>query len=439
MTDNSKRVSELPQSANAAQNDRVVFLKSPSSNASLRTITVANLTLSMTKATDLSVGVVRIGNNISVDSNGTISVSGTKAVPSTNIASVGYVLTTNSAGGSQWKKFTGVNQVTSIDNGAATYTAVYDDSVILVNPAVVGSNVTITLPIASAIEGKEILIKNIDASTGKKVTVTTDDIGNEYLEDPVTGAFVTGYDLIETGQAETWIHDGNVYRHLNTARATPIFYTSANTYTQVVVTNISNGQNASADLVFYNDLGDYEAGTGPFLDVGIESSTYSNSLYTMFGPNDAYVYTGNANILIGTDTNKAIKFFANGTLANNLVLTVNSSSITTNVATVYSSKKYTTAGTLDLSKTVQTINAAGTYILNDGYEGQVMHIVGTGDSLNGIYINMKARKNNANNAQILTPGYWGPFWTGTNGIPARTLATTVFTDGAWSVDGEYWD
>ena len=250
MASNSKRVSELAQTANVAQNDRVVVLKNPTSNASLRTITVANLTSSMTNATQLSPGVVRIGSGLSVDSNGTISaVSGAVGVVNINT------------------------------NEQDTYTVDPTDSIIFVNPTVVGSNVTITFPIADAIEGKEILIKLIDAGSNYKVTITTDDQGNAYLEDPITGAFDYSYDLVESGQAETWIHDGNVYRHLSTARATPIFHTSANNYSQVVITNASNGQNASADLAIYNDVGDYEAGTGPYIDMGIESSNYSNANY----------------------------------------------------------------------------------------------------------------------------------------------------------------
>lgn len=306
MTDNSKRVSELAQTANAAQSDRVVILKSPSLNASLRTITIANLTSSMTKATYLTPGVVRVGQGISVDSNGTISSSGSAAVGVVNVNV----------------------------NGQNTYNVGASDSIIFVNPVVVGSNVTITLPIATAIEGKEIIVKLIDADGDYKVTITTDDHNNAYLEDPITGAFDYSYNLVQTGQAETWIHDGNVYRHLSTARATPIFHTGANNYAQIAVINSSNGQNASADLALYNDLGDYEAGTGPFIDIGIESSTYSNSLYGLYGHNDGYVYvdgaaSGGGNLIVGTAQDKSIIMHAGGTNANNRVMTINSGGIDT--------------------------------------------------------------------------------------------------------------
>ena len=71
MTDKSRKISQLPLAVNAASTDRLVMLKTPVDVNSARTITVANLTDGLTKATDLHLGVVRVGNNISV-SNGVI-------------------------------------------------------------------------------------------------------------------------------------------------------------------------------------------------------------------------------------------------------------------------------------------------------------------------------------------------------------------------------
>jgi hypothetical protein len=42
MADNSKKVSELPTASNVASTDRVLILRSPASNASVRTVTMAN-------------------------------------------------------------------------------------------------------------------------------------------------------------------------------------------------------------------------------------------------------------------------------------------------------------------------------------------------------------------------------------------------------------
>jgi hypothetical protein len=43
MADNSKKVSELPTASNVASTDRVLVLRSPSSNASVRTVTFSDL------------------------------------------------------------------------------------------------------------------------------------------------------------------------------------------------------------------------------------------------------------------------------------------------------------------------------------------------------------------------------------------------------------
>ena len=52
MTDNSKKVSDLPQAANVASTDRVVVLRDPSGTPSVRTVPFnifsANITLSNT-------------------------------------------------------------------------------------------------------------------------------------------------------------------------------------------------------------------------------------------------------------------------------------------------------------------------------------------------------------------------------------------------------
>ena len=47
MSDNSKKLSELPTAANVASTDRVLVLRDPSGSPSTRTITVANLALTM--------------------------------------------------------------------------------------------------------------------------------------------------------------------------------------------------------------------------------------------------------------------------------------------------------------------------------------------------------------------------------------------------------
>jgi hypothetical protein len=76
MADNSKKVSELPTTTNAASTDRILILRSPASNASVRTITAGNLANSI--ATLLPVVVPNstiVSNSVTITSNGTTPVA----------------------------------------------------------------------------------------------------------------------------------------------------------------------------------------------------------------------------------------------------------------------------------------------------------------------------------------------------------------------------
>ena len=94
-------------------------------------------------------------------------------------------------------------------------------------------------------------------------------------------------------------------------------YSDANTFTMISHQNFSNGASASADLMLFND-NNLES----FLDIGINSSNYSNSFFSITDPNGSYIIASNSSISIGTDVAKFIKFFANGTLANNEVMRI---------------------------------------------------------------------------------------------------------------------
>jgi len=62
MTDNSKKISELPTAANVASTDRILVLRDPSGNVSVRTVNAgifaANLVISNTvPANSTSIGI----------------------------------------------------------------------------------------------------------------------------------------------------------------------------------------------------------------------------------------------------------------------------------------------------------------------------------------------------------------------------------------------
>lgn len=76
MADNSKKVSELPTTTNAASTDRILILRSPASNASVRTIT-ANDFANSTKLSFAAIipNTTVTSNSITVSSNGTSNVA----------------------------------------------------------------------------------------------------------------------------------------------------------------------------------------------------------------------------------------------------------------------------------------------------------------------------------------------------------------------------
>lgn len=93
------------------------------------------------------------------------------------------------------------------------------------------------------------------------------------------------------------------------------FFGNVNNYIQIALTNINTGNNASSDFILYDTLGML---ANNYIDMGINGNNYNQADWTINGPSDAYLYTGNTNLAIGTgkpSTN--LVFFAGGTLAAN--------------------------------------------------------------------------------------------------------------------------
>ena len=96
---------------------------------------------------------------------------------------------------------------------------------------------------------------------------------------------------------------------------------TVNNYLQYILQNYSSGNNASTDYVLNADIAN---NTNYYLNLGINSSTYSNTQYSINGALDSYLYTSNGALAIGTASAKPLQLFANGTLANNEVMRIDS-------------------------------------------------------------------------------------------------------------------
>lgn len=110
----------------------------------------------------------------------------------------------------------------------------------------------------------------------------------------------------------------------------PIFISKSftNNYSQVVLQNTSAGTSASSDFVAVADNG---TDTTNYVDLGINSSTYSDGYFTSQGALDSFLQGYGGNLAIGTATSdKIIKFNTGGTLAENVRMTISSTAINVN-------------------------------------------------------------------------------------------------------------
>lgn len=208
------------------------------------------------------------------------------------------------------------------------YTALANDSIILADPSVNRSSINVFLP-HSPPNGKIYAVENrFNSGGGAYIVQVRADDGSTIIEDPVTGNLLSTVQLVYTSEGYSWIFQNGYYRVLSSQHNVRVFYESANTYSQVAIQNISQGDVASGDFVVYNDQGNYAQGTGPFIDMGIDSSTYSSNLYgSIFQSNDGYLYNSGGDLLLGTQTDNAVKLFAGNTNLENVALSLNSSSI----------------------------------------------------------------------------------------------------------------
>ena len=89
-----------------------------------------------------------------------------------------------------------------------------------------------------------------------------------------------------------------------------------NNYVEAVIWNANSQTSASADFSINDNQGPY---SNNYIDIGINSTGWSNTQWTINGPSDAYVYTGNTNLAVGTaGINQGnLVFFTGGTLASN--------------------------------------------------------------------------------------------------------------------------
>ena len=338
------KISELNAITDLLNSDLIAVAHDVDGLPSTRKITIADfanvisysVTNNYSYANTTASGVIKVGNNLTVNATGYLNAP--QSVLPTSNTNEGYLLTWDDAvGAAVWQAFAGVNDYTLI-NSSNTHTAAKHENVIFVDPNNISEDITIILPDGTSEfipeEGKTYTVKNLDPGAGYKVIVTTQsgvDNNSNYIENPVTGTLDVTINLLQKGSGDTWLYNGSVWRHIASQRAVPIFYTSVDSYAQVAVKNASTSNNASTDLVLYNNAADIDGEDGPYIDVGINSTTYNQPLYSVTGPSDGYLYTRAANLAIGTsNTGKSLVLHAGGATAEDIKMVVNTSAVYVN-------------------------------------------------------------------------------------------------------------
>lgn len=99
---------------------------------------------------------------------------------------------------------------------------------------------------------------------------------------------------------------------------------NANTYLQFVIQNLSNGNNASSDFILTNDLG---ADTSYYLDIGINSSKFSQATQTAEASSSTFVGSSDSDLLLWAGMNGGL----NGAVNERLIFG-SSNPVTANIA-----------------------------------------------------------------------------------------------------------
>jgi len=106
---------------------------------------------------------------------------------------------------------------------------------------------------------------------------------------------------------------------LTVSGSTPTFFEGLD------VQNMSNGVYASGDITVTGDLG---GNTSYYVNLGFNSSKYSDGTFTITGATSAYLYTNGGDLAVGAGTANNLKLFAGGTLAANEAVRVTPTSTT---------------------------------------------------------------------------------------------------------------
>jgi hypothetical protein len=232
---------------------------------------------------------VIVGDNINVDTNGTVSIP-------QNIASTASVSFDSITVNNITVNGTYTNAIPSTVEGYRIYLAQTATNVSQINQGGIVLGSTATSP-----TGEVKLLWNYNNGNDYWYTDSTTGFQTEHL----VATTSTLSKLIVTGQANF----GSVNLAQTYTNAVLQIDTNANEYTQVILQNHSSDPYASGDFVVTADDG---SDSSHFIDMGINSTGYSTGTWVINGAGDAYVYVDAGNLAVGT-TASNITFFVGPT------------------------------------------------------------------------------------------------------------------------------
>jgi hypothetical protein len=185
-----------------------------------------------------------------------------------------------------------------------------------------------TAPSQSDLDGGGIILGNVSAAFKRTFLYDynsdrwdTNGAGLTTLELYAQEAIISG-NVFSNGSA----HFGATNMVSNFDNAEVQIDSNRNDFSQLIHQNHNSGTNASTDFVATNDIGTDESN---FIDLGINSSTYTQAEYSITGPNDGYLFINGGNLAIGTQSAAdVIRFHTGGTTSNKLRLTIDDNGLT---------------------------------------------------------------------------------------------------------------
>jgi hypothetical protein len=215
------------------------------------------------------------------------------------------------------KRISDLAQVTSI--------APTDRVVVLVNPATTANVETVTvnnfLSNVSSLNAYSIssntVVANTITSNGLSVNTITSFASNSVTYSvgsfgTTIGGFIANSSVVTVGNT---VANVQIAFNSNDSSITE-FALNSNNFAEVALYNANTGNNASADFIV-NDTNGPAQSNPNYIDVGINGNAFNQASWTISGPSDGYVYTGNTNLSLGTAGPNYLNFFTGGTLIAN--------------------------------------------------------------------------------------------------------------------------